>query len=666
MHTDVPSPASSVEPARGGLLAAVPLLLALAVLSCLLLERVQGNAGLCASIAGTGGGLVLWQVVLWFAAARSGRRLLVEPVAPSRQHYIQACVQTSLYAYWGARWVQDDGGHPIFAQAPLILAQLAFAWALEALLSWTRGRTWRWTSGPVPIVLSTNLFLWFRDDWFVWQFVMVAAAVLGKEFVKWTKDGRRTHVFNPSGFGLACAATVLIALDATDVTWAKPLATTLDVPGVFLFLFAIGLVVQNFFHVTLMTFAAAVAMVGYGLCYTQLTGVYVFASTNLPAAAFLGLHLLMTDPSTSPRTNLGRTLFGAAYGLGYIVVFEVLGKLGAPELYAKLYPVPILNCCVQWLDRFARTGAVGRLNARWEGAFSTAITNRIHMGLWAGMFAVLYGTGYLGDFRGEHPGDSIAFWKRAVAEGRHQAERKLVMVAGTQAITAADPKRRADAYNELGILSLEATVDDSTQLTRHKSAAEWWARAAALGSRHAVENIVAHFLFDGVRRSDQELDQALRALEGIAESAGATGVAAWRLLGLAHETGAARPEDLRRALEYYRRCSDDAFAHRGIVRIGLRPGSFVDVSGVVPTLVADAVIADGESCHLLAFLHARGLGVAPDLGRARELLRRAAEAGFEPAAAVAQQAAGEPFPAFTAPRLKQLRRPAWSTAFAFD
>ena len=75
------------------------------------------------------------------------------------------------------------------------------------------------------------------------------------------------------------------------------------------------------------------------------------------------LLLLMTDPSTSPRTNVGRTLFGLGYGFGYVIAFEILGKMGAPELYAKLYPVPILNLTVQFLDRLARRGAVGRLNA---------------------------------------------------------------------------------------------------------------------------------------------------------------------------------------------------------------------------------------------------------------------------------------------------------------
>jgi Na+-translocating ferredoxin:NAD+ oxidoreductase RnfD subunit len=92
------------------------------------------------------------------------------------------------------------------------------------------------------------------------------------------------------------------------------------------------MVVQNFFRVTLMTFAAALVMIACNLLYTQVTGVYLFASSNLPAAAFLGLHLLMTDPSTSPRSNVGRTLFGAGYGLGYVIAFEVLAIILAIRL----------------------------------------------------------------------------------------------------------------------------------------------------------------------------------------------------------------------------------------------------------------------------------------------------------------------------------------------
>ena len=63
-------------------------------------------------------------------------------------------------------------------QAPLIAAQFCYLYAFEALFAWTRGRPWRLTSGPSPIILSTNLFIWFKDDWFVFQFAMITAGLL--------------------------------------------------------------------------------------------------------------------------------------------------------------------------------------------------------------------------------------------------------------------------------------------------------------------------------------------------------------------------------------------------------------------------------------------------------------------------------------------------------
>ncbi len=653
------SPPAAMPAARGPAWAgALPLLLSLVVASGTLLERSRANPRLFWTFAGVGGGLFVWQLLLWLRAARTGRPLAIDAVPPSRQHLIQSGVQSTLYVYWGWWWVQD-GVRPIFEQAPLILVQFAYLYAFDALFAWTRGRAWRFATGPLPIVLSTNLFIWFRDDWFFWQFAMISAGLLGKEFVKWTRDGRRTHVFNPSGFGLACAATVLIATGTTDLTWAKPLATTIEVPGIFLFIFVLGMVVQYFFRVTLMTFAAVLAMVAVNVIYTQVTGVYLFASSNLPAAAFLGLHLLMTDPSTSPRTYLGRALFGALYGLGYVVMFELLGAIGAPELYAKLYPVPILNCCVQWIDQWAHRGAPGRLNQRWEHARLPLATNHLHMVVWAAVFAVLVGTGYLPGLRtAPHPGDSIGFWKRAVVEQRHDAERKLVMVAGSQAIAGQSP----DAYNELGILSLTGELDSATERTRHASAGKWFHEAASRGSPHAVENIVAHFLFFNAVRSDQDLDRALRVLEQDAQRPGRARAAF--LVGLAYETGAARPESPTKALDAYRRAGDDPFARNGIVRIGLAPGSLVDLAPLAPAIAAAAAAGDGEAAFYLAYMYELGRGVPRDAARAREWLERAAAAGFAPAVDAARATNGDGgLPPWSAPRRRLLQRPPWSTAF---
>jgi hypothetical protein len=63
--------------------------------------------------------------------------------------------QLSVYAYWGWYWP------PVYDFAPLLAAQLVFAYAFDVLLSWTRRGSYVLGFGPFPIIFSTNLFLWF-------------------------------------------------------------------------------------------------------------------------------------------------------------------------------------------------------------------------------------------------------------------------------------------------------------------------------------------------------------------------------------------------------------------------------------------------------------------------------------------------------------------------
>ena len=85
-----------------------------------------------------------------------------------RQHYLQAFLQGSLILYWGYYWPE------VYHAAPLIIAQLLFAYGFDSLLSWTHRRTYALGFGAFPIVFSITLFFWFKDPWFYWQFVMVA------------------------------------------------------------------------------------------------------------------------------------------------------------------------------------------------------------------------------------------------------------------------------------------------------------------------------------------------------------------------------------------------------------------------------------------------------------------------------------------------------------
>ena len=75
----------------------------------------------------------------------------------------------------------------------------------------------------------------------------------------------------------------------------------------------------------------------------------------MPAAVFLGMHLLFTDPSTSPRSELGRIIYGVMYGLGVVALYGLLGQIGAPTFYDKLLAVPLMNMTIQLIDVAARS-----------------------------------------------------------------------------------------------------------------------------------------------------------------------------------------------------------------------------------------------------------------------------------------------------------------------
>jgi hypothetical protein len=294
----------------------------LAMLS--LLPSIRQNPKLFWTFAGVEVFLVVWNVLTMWWCAKRGRQLAVEVVL-RKQHYIQACIQGSLLLYWGWYWPQ------VYAMAPLILAQLLFAYAFEMLLVWSRRDTYSLGFSPFPVVFSINLFLWFRADWFYLQFLIVALGFVAKEFIRWNREGRSAHIFNPSSFPLAVFSIVLLATGTSNMTWGNEIATTqFYPPHMYLVLFLFGMPGQFFFGVTLMTMSAVVTTYLFGLAYFAMTGIYFFYDSYIPISVFLGMHLLFTDPSTAPRTESGRIVFGILYGLSTVALYQVLGSLGMP------------------------------------------------------------------------------------------------------------------------------------------------------------------------------------------------------------------------------------------------------------------------------------------------------------------------------------------------
>jgi hypothetical protein len=187
----------------------------------------------------------------------------------------------------------------------------------------------------------------------------------------------------------------------------------------YLFLFLSGLPGQFFFGVTSMTMSAVIAAYAFGRIYFAVTGIYFFYDSYIPIAVFLGMHLLFTDPSTSPRTELGRIIYGALYGLSTVALYQFLGGMGMPTFYDKLLQVPLLNLAVKGIDRAARSKFLSWLDPAALGrSLVPRQRNLAYMSIWAVVFAGLSAVQGVGD---KHPGQWLPFWRKACEDGRAYA-----------------------------------------------------------------------------------------------------------------------------------------------------------------------------------------------------------------------------------------------------
>jgi hypothetical protein len=433
-----------------------------------------------ASIVGAALLLLAWSALL-FGVLRRGQTVTFE-VALRPQHYLQACLQGSLILYWGFYWRE------VYHAAPLIVAQLLFAYGFDSLLSWTHRRKFALGFGPFPIIFSLTLFFWFKDPWFYWQFVMVAIGFAAKEFLRWQRDGVNTHIFNPSSFPLAVVSVALLAFGATDMTWGFLVAETeFYPPHIYLAIFLIALPGQYLFGVAPMTFAAVTTTFLFSQIYYWATGSYFFVDAHVPIAVFLGMHLLFTDPATSPRTLAGRILFGVLYGLSTVLLYELLLSANTPGFYDKLLQVPLLNLSVILLDRLARSPKLKALDpSTWARDWAPRRRHLAYVGVWASVFAAMSASGHIGD---EHPGQWTPFWEQACAADKRDACLNLYFLHDGYCADGS-----AWSCNEVGILLAErydnravaaAAFDRACTLQFSAGCANAAAIASAGALRHA-------------------------------------------------------------------------------------------------------------------------------------------------------------------------------------
>ena len=426
----------------------MPLALTLGLALLSFVPRVSGNPILARSFWGAAIVLLVWQLALFLRLkGASEGRSLTTVLRP--QHYLQALVQVAVFVYWGWFW------RPVYDFVWLLVAQLVFAYAFDMLLAWTRRGSYVLGFGPFPIIFSTNLFLWFRDDWFYLQFLMLAVGFMGKEFVRWHRDGKRVHIFNPLRLfvgavlaGIDCHEHHRADLGAGDRLDADSrslhlLVSVFDRPDRHVLLFD---------HVGRRVRGNHVIRPERPV-YGAVTGVPYFVDSEIPSAVFLGLHLLVTDPSTSPRTPLGKSIFGGLYGLGVFGLYALLGALGAPTFYDKLLCVPLLNLSVQAIDGLVRT--VGKRPGwnRWRRDWAPARANLAFMSVWIIFFGAMTA---LGRTDARHTGDSLPFWQQACQEGRRNACERLIQLESSYC-----GDNSGWACNELGSHYMEGRITDA-------------------------------------------------------------------------------------------------------------------------------------------------------------------------------------------------------------
>jgi tetratricopeptide (TPR) repeat protein len=449
-----PRPASQPEAGRAARIAsarplALPLGFTLLLIALSFLPAVLNHPVLRWSFRGAGAVLLIWNGLL-FSSARRGSRPLTIEVSLRKQHYIQACAHFSILTYWGWYWPE------VYKAAPLIAGQLVFAYAFDALLAWSRRDTYTFGFGPFPIIFSTNLFLWFKPDWFYFQFLLVSVGFAAKELIRWNKDGRRVHIFNPSSFPLAVFSVGLLLTGMTGMTWGPEIAATqFDPPHIYALIFLVALPGQFLFGVASMTLAAVATMYGFSLTYFLATGNHYFLEVPFPIAIFLASHLLFTDPSTSPRTELGRLLFGVLYASGVIAIYVVFDRLGLPTFYDKLLPVPLLNLSIRAIDRAARSNLLKRFDPAAIGrTLAPRRRNLAYMTIWIALFVAMQ----------VQTGSQMTL---ARAEALKDQGRMDEAIARYQEFAATDPDS-FDGQRKLGAALLEAgRVSEAMPPLRH-------------------------------------------------------------------------------------------------------------------------------------------------------------------------------------------------------
>jgi len=211
--------------------------------------------------------------------------------------------------------------------------------------------------------------------------------------------------------------------------------------------------------------------------YYVATGSYYFVDSHIPIAVFIGMTLLFTDPATSPRTLVGRILYGILYGLTTVWLYDLLLDANTPAFYDKLLQVPLLNLSVKVLDRVAALPAFKALDPSvWSRDWVPRRRHLVYMSVYATAFVAMSASGYLTD---RHPGQYTPFWEQACAADKRDACLNLYFLHDGYCADGS-----AWSCNEVGIMLAERYRNPAVATAAFQ-------RACALQFRAGCDNAAA-------------------------------------------------------------------------------------------------------------------------------------------------------------------------------
>ena len=270
---------------------------------------------------------------------------------------LQVVVQLIIFCYWGIY------NPAVYDRFPLIAHQVVFAYFLQFCLAIHYKKKFSISYSNVAAILSTNLFVWFDPKVYFLHLVLIYLALLAKMFITREINGIRTHVFNPSGF------VSFLAMIGISLAWFTPgfhIGEYVYAPQIGAFWLwlphfdfvvfvasCLSLWTPNFY---LIPISCISFLVGSNILSRFFMGMD-FTETLGKGTVLVGITLLVTDPSTAPKTKLGQILYGVAYAVSLAIAFPILAYLRWDQYYKKVvfiwlvnFLAPYFDLCALWIE----------------------------------------------------------------------------------------------------------------------------------------------------------------------------------------------------------------------------------------------------------------------------------------------------------------------------